>query len=623
MPSTHRALNAQDLHLFHEGTHVRVSDILGVHTNEAGGCTFRVWAPRASGVSVIGTFNGWQDFAHPLTQVGNGIWEGSVQSARKGDRYKYRIWTGEGPTLDKADPVGFLHDQPPDNASVIWPLDFSWSDHTWMTHRASVDAFRAPMSIYEVHLGSWKKDAENQTYADLANSLVAYVKKMGFTHVEFMPVMEHPFYGSWGYQTTGYFAPTSRYGEPQDLMRLIDTFHQAGIGVILDWVPSHFPSDAHALGNFDNLHEYEHADPRRGFHPDWNSFIFNYGRGPVRSFLVSSALFWLEHYHADCLRVDGVASMLYLDYSRKPGEWISNEYGGRENLDAIGFLRRLNEQVYASYPSAHTMAEESTAWPMVSRPTYLGGLGFGFKWDLGWAHDTLQYFARDPIHRKFHHHEITFRMQYAFNENFILPISHDEVVYGKRSLLSKMPGDDTSKFANTRAFLAYMYAQPGKKLLFMGSEFGQWEEWGHDRGLDWAVSDLPPHAALRLLVGDLNHLYRSESALHELDHAPEGFQWIEADDAERNVVVFERRDTHGRVALVVCNFSGVPHQNYRLGVNTSAAWLEILNTDAVQYGGKGNGNFGEVHAVPIPLHGRPYSVTIDIPALSVLYLRAA
>ncbi len=523
----------------------------------------------------------------------------------------------------KSDPVGFFHEQPPGNASILWDLDYDWADDGWMSRRRDLNSLDAPMAIYEVHLGSWQnadRGTRCLTYLELAATLVPYVKEMGFTHVQFLPVMEHPFYGSWGYQTTGYFAPTSRYGTPQDFMRLIDEFHQNDIGVILDWVPSHFPQDEHGFGNFDGEHEYESADPRRGLHPDWNSFIFSYERGPVRSFLVSSALFWLEQYHADGLRVDAVASMLYLDYSRKPGEWVPNVYGSRENLDAIGFLRRMNEDIYRLHPDVQTIAEESTAWPLVSRPTYLGGLGFGLKWDMGWMHDTLQYMAHDPVYRKHHHNELTFRSVYAFDENFILPLSHDEVVHGKRSLLSKMPGDNWQKFASLRLLFAYMYAQPGKKLLFMGAEIAQRKEWNHDRSLDWRLLELPSHAAVRLLVGYLNHLYRSKTALNSFDHARMGFEWIEPQDAERNILAFQRNAKGGQRLVAIFNFSPVTRMNYRLGVSGKGFWKELLNTDAVAYGGTGRGNFGGVSSVPVPAHGRAYSVTIDLPPLAALYL---
>jgi 1,4-alpha-glucan branching enzyme len=622
MAIQNRNITQNDLYLFREGTHERLGDVLGAHPT-GDGTRFAVWAPRARSVSVIGSFNNWREPGAALSLIGVGIWEGFVHGAGQGTSYKFRIETEQGTVLEKADPLGFRHEKPPGNASLIWDLGYEWGDQSWMQSRRNANDLNAPISIYEVHLGSWRKPSDRfPSYSEIAADLIPYVKEMGFTHVEFLPVMEHPFYGSWGYQTTGYFAPTSRYGTPQDFMRLIDQLHQNGVGVILDWVPSHFPRDPHGLGDFDGFHEYEPADPRRGVHPDWNSFIFDYARGEVRSFLLSSALFWLEQYHADGLRVDAVASMLYLDYSRKPGEWIPNEYGSRENLDAIGFLRRLNEDVYRNHPDVQTIAEESTAWPMVSRPTYIGGLGFGFKWDMGWMHDTLQYMSQDPFFRKYHHHELTFRLVYAFNENFILPLSHDEVVYGKGSLLAKMPGDNWQKFANLRLLFAYMYAQPGKKLLFMGDEFGQWNEWNHETSLDWHLLKEESHAALRLLVGDLNHLYRSESVLHTHELTPASFEWIDVHDAEKNVLSFLRKgDTELDVVAVVCNFSPVPRANYRIGVPEKGFWRERLNTDAKQYGGSGRGNFGGVETVPIPAHGRRYSLTIDLPPLAAVYFQ--
>ena len=491
--------------------------------NGQSGTYFAVWAPDARKVSVIGDFNGWNRTSHPLQPRGqSGIWEGFVPGVGKGALYKYHIKSRyRGYKVDKADPFGFYHETPPKTASIVWDIGYNWGDKEWLEKRHGHNALDAPMAIYEVHLGSWRRVPEEDnrplTYRELAPQLAEYVKQMGFTHVEFLPVMEHPFFGSWGYQTTGYFAPTSRYGTPQDFMFLIDYLHQHDIGVILDWVPSHFPTDEHGLGFFDGTHLYEHAYPQKGFHPDWSSYIFNYGRNEVQSFLLSSALFWLDKYHVDGLRVDAVASMLYLDYSRKNGEWMPNKYGGRENLEAIAFLRRFNEEVYKNYPDVQTIAEESTAWPMVSRPTYVGGLGFGMKWDMGWMHDTLEYITKDPIYRKYHHNELTFRMLYAFTENFVLPLSHDEVVHGKGSLLGKMPGDDWQKFANLRLLLGYMYAQPGKKLLFMGAELGQWQEWHHDESLDWHLLEYQRHAGIKKWVEDLNRLYRSEPALYELD----------------------------------------------------------------------------------------------------------
>jgi 1,4-alpha-glucan branching enzyme len=515
---------------------------------------------------------------------------------------------------------------PPKTASVVWSLDYQWSDAAWMAERTGRNALTAPLAIYEVHLGSWRRvPAEGNRslgYREIAPLLADYVAAAGFTHVELLPLMEHPFYGSWGYQTVGYFAPTNRYGTPQDLMFLIDHLHQRGIGVILDWVPSHFPTDEHGIGFFDGTHLYEHGDPRQGFHPDWNSFIFNYGRNEVRSFLLSSALFWLERYHADGLRVDAVASMLYLDYSRRPGEWIPNAHGGRENLGAIDLLRRLNTSVYERCPGVQTFAEESTAWPMVSRPTYVGGLGFGMKWDMGWMHDTLGYMAHEPVHRKFHHGQLTFRMMYAFTENFVLPLSHDEVVYGKGSLLAKMPGDDWQKRANLRLLLGYMYTQPGKKLLFMGGEFGQWNEWNHDTSLDWHLLEEPRHAMLLRWVRDLNTTYRALPELHTLDATPAGFAWIDCNDAEQSALVYLRRaGIGGDVVVVACNFTPVPRHNYRIGVPGAGHWDEVLNSDATLYGGSGQGNLGGAVAAPVPWHGRPESINVTLPPLAMVAFR--
>jgi 1,4-alpha-glucan branching enzyme len=627
MANFSRVITQDDIYFFEEGTHTKLSDVLGAHVRPGGGTHFAVWAPNARRVSVIGTFNGWNKEATPLAFTGGGIWQGFAHDAHPGARYKFYVESSSGDYhADKADPYGFLHDTPPGNASVVWDLDYQWGDDQWLANRRAANTLEAPISIYEVHLGSWRRVPEqgnrSLTYRELADQLVPYVKEMGFTHVEFMPVMEHPFYGSWGYQITGYFAPTSRYGNPQDFMHLVDRFHQNGIGVILDWVPSHFPQDEHGLGYFDGAHEYEPADPRRGIHPDWNSFIFDYARPQVRSFLLSNAMFWLDKYHVDGLRVDAVASMLYLDYSRREGQWIPNQYGGRENLDAIAFLRRMNEDVFRAHPDVQTVAEESTAWPMVSRPTYLGGLGFGMKWDMGWMHDTLKYMSQDPIFRKFHHNELTFRMVYAFNENFVLPLSHDEVVYGKGSLLRKMPGDDWQKFASLRLLFSYMYAQPGKKLLFMGAEFGQWSEWNHDSNLEWSLLNYGLHSGLRLLVGDLNSIYRSEPSLQAGEITPASFEWIDAQDAEHNVLAFVRKGrAEEEMTAVICNFSPVSRDNHRVGAPRKGFWKEILNSDAKQYGGTGRGNFGGVETVPIALQGRTHSLTIDLPPLAAVFLR--
>ncbi len=616
-------LTEDDVYLFHEGTHVRAYLKLGAHP-VAGGTYFAVWAPNAERVSVMGDFNGWDPDRHPLSPRGSsGLWEGFVPGVGPGVRYKYRIVSRYGPVLDKADPFAFRAEEPPGTASVVWDLDYAWGDAAWMAERAKFNARESPIAIYEVHLGSWRRGEGGRflSYRELGPLLAAYVREMGFTHVEFLPVMEHPYYGSWGYQITGYFAPTSRYGTPQDLMFLIDTLHQNGIGVILDWVPSHFATDPHGLAFFDGTHLYEHADPRQGVHPDWGSAIFNYGRHEVRSFLLSSALFWLHRYHADGLRVDAVASMLYLDFSRPEGQWVPNEYGGRENLEAIAFLRQLNEAVYRYEPDVQTYAEESTAWPLVSRPTHLGGLGFGFKWDMGWMHDTLRYLSRDPVYRKYHHEELTFRMLYAFTENFVLPLSHDEVVHGKGSLLAKMPGDAWQKFAHLRLLLGYMYGQPGKKLLFMGGEFAQEREWNHETELDWHLLEDPRHRGVQRWVRDLNHAYRTFPALHQLDCEPEGFEWIEPEDRERSVLVFLRKDRGEDRVLVACNFTPVPRPHYRVGVPHPGFWRELLNSDAEVYGGSGWGNLGGVRAEAIPAHGRPYSLDLTLPPLGVVFLR--
>ena len=626
-------LGDTDLHLFNEGSHVRLWEKLGAHPGAVAGRAgthFAVWAPGAELVSVMGDWNGWRTDAEVLGSRGaSGIWEGFVPGVGRGARYKYHVASRHaGYRVAKADPLAFLAEQPPDTASVVWTLDYAWSDADWLTHRSARQALGAPMSIYEVHLGSWRRVPEDGnrslTYRELAERLPDYVAELGFTHVELLPVMEHPFYGSWGYQTTGYFAPTSRYGTPQDLMYLIDRLHQAGIGVILDWVPAHFPTDQHGLGYFDGTHLYEHGDPRQGIHPDWHSFIFNYGRHEVRSFLLSSARFWCEAYHADGLRVDAVASMLYLDYSRRAGEWIPNQFGGRENLDAIAFLRRFNEDLYRHDPGVQTFAEESTSWPMVSRPTYIGGLGFGFKWDMGWMHDTLSYMQQDPVYRKFQHGDLTFRGLYAFSENFVLPISHDEVVHGKGSLLSKLPGDDWQKRASLRLLLGYQWLVPGKKLLFMGCELGQWREWNHDSSLDWHLLADPAHQGLQRWVRDLNTTYRGEPALHELDCEAAGFAWVDCRDADQSTLSFLRRDRRdGEAVLVACNFTPMPRHNQRLGVPRDGAWREILNSDAPLYGGSGQGNLGGADATPVASHGHAQSIVVTLPPLAVVVFKGA
>jgi 1,4-alpha-glucan branching enzyme len=620
-------LTQDDLYLFNEGSHFRLYEKLGAHPVE-GGTIFGVWAPNAETVSVIGDFNAWDPRAHPLQPRGSsGIWEGVVAGVGPGTIYKFHIvargrqWTG-----DKADPFAFLAEVAPKTASVVWDLGYQWTDGGWLADRARRQSGLAPWSIYEVHIGSWMRDEQDGnrslSYRELAPRLAGYCKSMGYTHVEFLPLTEHPFFGSWGYQATGFFAPSSRYGTPQDLMSMIDLLHNEGIGVILDWVPSHFPTDAHALGMFDGTHLYEHADPRRGFHPDWNSYIFNYGRHEVRSFLISSALFWLDRYHVDGIRVDAVASMLYLDYSRKAGEWIPNDYGGRENLEAIDFLRRLNTEVYGRFPDAHTIAEESTAWPQVSRPTYVGGLGFGMKWDMGWMHDTLSYFSRDPIHRKYHLNELTFRAIYAFSENYVLPLSHDEVVHGKGSLLGKMPGDEWQRFANLRALLGYMFATPGKKLMFMGDEFGQSREWNHDAQVEWYLLQYQFHSGCQAWVRDLNHAYAAETALHQLDFDPAGWEWIDANDSANSVLSFLRRSRDGHVIVCVFNLTTVPRPDYRIGVPRGGFWRELLNSDGEPYGGSGWGNMGGVAATGEPWHGRPDSIQIVLPPMSALFFKA-
>jgi 1,4-alpha-glucan branching enzyme len=624
-------LAAEDFYLFNEGTHYRIYEKMGAHLVESDGSKgtlFSVWAPNARKVSVVGDFNGWNPQSHQLQPHGqSGIWEGFIPGVGKGALYKFHIDSTQlGYQIEKTDPVGLFAEKPPLTASVVWDLDYTWNDAEFLEKRAAVNSLHAPMSIYEVHLGSWmrvpEEDNRSLTYREIAPRLADYVTKLGFTHVELLPIMEHPFYGSWGYQTTGYFSPTARYGTPQDFMYLVDYLHQHGIAVILDWVPSHFPSDGHGLAFFDGTHLFEHSDSRQGFHPDWKTFIFNYGRTEVRSFLMSSAMFWLDKYHADGLRVDAVASMLYLDYSRKKGEWIPNKYGGRENLEAIDFLRHFNLEAYKEHPDTQTFAEESTSYAMVSRPTYLGGLGFGFKWDMGWMHDTLQYFSQDPIHRQYHHNKLTFRMLYSFHENFVLPLSHDEVVHGKGSLIGKMPGDEWQRFANLRLLFAYMFAQPGKKLIFMGCEFGQVSEWSHDRSLDWDVLLYPVHHGLMNWVEQLNRLYRSEPSLHWFDNDPKGFEWVDCNDAPRSIVSLLRKGKDGEnPILIACNFTPVPRLGYMVGVPTGGYWKELLNSDGAEYGGSNMGNAGGVEALPKKTHGRPYSLRLTLPPLGALFLK--
>lgn len=621
-------LSDDDLYLFNEGSHFALEEKLGAHLLADGsGAMFSTWAPEAGMVSVMGEFNDWDKSQYTLQPRGSsGIWEGFVPDVKKGQRYKFHIKTrGGGYAVDKADPYAMYAEQPPERASVIWDLDYKWADKDWMQTRGTRNNLDAPISIYELHMGSWRRvpeeDSRPLSYREMAEPLIAHLTRLAFTHVEFLPIMEHPFYGSWGYQTTGYFAPTSRYGTPQDFMYLVDRLHQAGFGVILDWVPSHFPSDEHGLAYFDGSHLYEHADRRQGFHPDWQSYIFNYGRHEVRAFLISSALFWLKRYHVDGLRVDAVASMLYLDYSRAEGEWIPNIYGGNENLEAISFLRRLNEAIYQNFPDVQTFAEESTSWPQVSRPTYVGGLGFGYKWDMGWMHDSLAYMRNDPVHRSFHHNKLTFRSLYAEHENFVLPLSHDEVVHGKGSLIGQMPGDDWQRFANLRLLYSYMFAQPGKKLLFMGAEFGQRSEWNHDSSLDWHLLDFPIHAGLQRCLGDLGRVYRDVPALHQLDCDPkQGMQWVDANDASQSCLTFLRYDASGHPMLAAFNFTPVPRENYWVGVPKAGFWQELYNSDAREYGGSGMGNSGGIVAQAKSHHGQSMSLCLTLPPLAAVFL---
>ncbi|RME20476.1 MAG: 1,4-alpha-glucan branching protein GlgB [Deltaproteobacteria bacterium] len=615
-----------DTYLFRQGTHYRLYRKLGAHyIPEAGGCYFAVWAPNAGRVSVMGDFNGWDPRAHPLGPRWDesGVWEGFLPGLEPGALYKFHIESKGGEfSADKADPLGFWHECPPGTASRVWHPSHEWRDEKWMARRAEKNSLQAPFSCYEVHLGSWRRGPGGRllNYRRIGELLAEYATACGFTHVELLPVMEHPFYGSWGYQTTGYFAPTARYGTPDDFAAMIDTLHRVGIGVILDWVPSHFPTDGHGLAYFDGTHLYEHADPRRGFHPDWNSAIFNYGRNEVRSFLISSALFWLDRYHADGLRVDAVASMLYLDYSRRDGEWLPNRFGGRENLEAIELLKELNRQVYANYPDVQTIAEESTAWPRVSRPVHEGGLGFGMKWNMGWMHDTLAYLSKDPIYRKHHHDQLTFSIWYAFSENFMLSLSHDEVVHCKGSLLGKMPGDEWQKRANLRLLFGYMWTHPGKKLLFMGGEFGQPGEWNHEGELDWKTAARPEHHGIATWVSVLNRLLRKFPALYREDFEPSGFEWIERQDADSSVLVYLRK-AEGEVPVVVAaNFTPVVRQGYRIGLPDGGPWREVANSDSVEYGGSGVLNQALLPAEPTEWQGRPFSVELTLPPLGVTLL---
>ncbi|NUO18303.1 1,4-alpha-glucan branching protein GlgB [bacterium] len=625
-------ITPHDRYLFNEGSHFRLYQKLGAHLGHQDGrhgVSFAVWAPDARSVSLIGDFNGWNPDRTPMTQIeSSGIWHTFVDGLKAGDAYKYHIWSRVSRyEVDKTDPFAFRTEMPPKSAAIVHDNSYAWHDQSWMKNRADRNADRAPISIYEMHLGSWDRVRHDGNrslhYRELAPRLIRYLKENGFTHVEFLPVMEHPYYGSWGYQTSSYFAPSARYGTPQDLMYLIDQLHLNEIGVILDWVPSHFATDEFSLGYFDGTFVFEHADRRQGFHPDWGSFIFNYGRDEVRSFLISSAFYWLDVYHADGLRVDGVASMLYLDYSRKHGEWIPNKYGGKENIDAIEFLKRLNHEVGTAFPGTISIAEESTSWPMVSRPPYIGGLGFRMKWDMGWMHDTLEYMRLDPIFRKYHHHLLTFRMLYAWTENFVLPLSHDEVVHGKGSLLNKMSGDMWQKFANLRLLYAYMWGMPGKKLLFMGGEFAQWREWNHDDSLDWNLLDFDSHAGMQRWIKDLNHLYASEPALHKIEFDQVGFEWIDCHDSDQSVFIFIRKgEEYDSQILVALNFTPVVRYDYKIGVPMAGHWHECLNSDAVSYWGSGVGNLGGVNTVDEPSHGHKHSIHLTIPPLGAVFLRS-
>ncbi len=617
---------ADDLHFFNEGTHDRLYEKLGSHprvVDGAWGTGFAVWAPNADAISVVGSFNAWDATACPMSRVGgSGVWEAFVPGVGKGALYKYRI-ESKGRAVYKADPFAALHETPPATASIVWDQAYKWGDERWRRERRERNAVSAPISIYEVHLGSFARVPDegwrSLTYRELAPRLADHALAHGFTHVELLPVMEHPFFGSWGYQITGYFAPSHRFGRPEDLMALIDHLHQRGLGVILDWAPAHFPGDAHALALFDGTHLFEHEDPRRGFHPDWKSYIFNYGRHEVRSFLLSSASYWIDRFHADGLRVDGVASMLYLDYSRAPGEWIPNEHGGRENLEAVSLLRQINDTLARKHADVLVIAEESTSWPKVTGASREGGLGFHMKWDLGWMHDTLRYLARDPIHRRYHQEELTFRSVYAFSERFVLPLSHDEVVHGKGSLLNKMPGDRWQKFANVRLLFAMQFASPGKKLIFMGGEIGQWREWNHDSELDWGLLDDPANAGLSRLVGDLNALYTSTPALHRLDCDPGGFLWVDGTDAEHSVLAFLRLGGAGtRPVLVVVSATPLVRADYAVGVPLAGRWTEILDTDSEVYGGSGVGNLGGLEASDEPCDGFDHSITMTLPPLGCL-----
>lgn len=620
-----------DIHLFKSGKHYKLYEKLGARIVKSGdqeGAYFAVWAPNAKNVSVIGHFNVWKPEQHNLHARWDqsGIWEGFFPDIKHGEAYKYAIHSNTGEYLEKSDPFASYFETPPKTASILWQPKYQWTDEKWLATRKETAGKPKAYSVYEVHFGSWKRKMEDSgrslTYPEMAIELVNYVKDMGFTHVEFLPLMEHPFFGSWGYQITGYFAPSSRYGSPEDFMYLVDCFHKAGIGVIMDWVPSHFPGDVHGLYKFDGTYLYEHEDPRKGFHPDWKSYIFNYGRNEVRSFLISNALYWLDKFHIDGLRVDAVASMLYLDYSRKAGEWIPNQYGGNENIEAITFLKEFNETVYAHFPDAVTIAEESTSWTGVSKPTYLGGLGFGQKWMMGWMHDTLHYFQLEPIHRKHHQNEITFSIMYAFTENFMLPLSHDEVVHGKGSLLGRMPGDEWKKFANLRLLFTYMFMHPGSKLIFMGGEFGQSTEWGHDKSLDWHLLNYDFHKGVQKLVRDLNHFYQAEAGLYRYAFDHKGFQWIDYGDRENSVMAFQRQgDTKEDLLIVVCNFTPEVRYHYRIGVPFRGEWKEVFNSDDAKYSGSGVINHGLLTTSPVKYHSRDYSISLTLPPLAISVLK--
>ncbi len=633
MPSL---LSDHDIYLFREGSHGHLYQKLGAHLateNRVEGVQFAVWAPNARQVFAMGEWNFWNGAQHALSPRldSSGIWEGFVPGVRHGQAYKFRVVSNvDGFDVQKADPFAAYGETPPATGSRVWDLAYTWGDEAWMATRAKANALDSPISIYEMHLGSWRRvpgeGNRSLTYREIARPLAEYVSRLGFTHVELLPVTEHPFYGSWGYQTTGYFAPTARYGTPQDLMYLIDVLHQHGIGVLLDWVPSHFPADAHGLARFDGTHLFEHADPRQGFHPQWTSSIFNYGRNEVRAFLLSSALGWLDRYHIDGLRVDAVASMLYLDYGRTDGEWVPNAYGGKENLEAMGFLRQLNQAIYRDHPDTQCIAEESTAWPMVSRPTYVGGLGFGMKWNMGWMHDTLDFLHKDPVHRRHHHDRITFSIWYAFSENFVLPLSHDEVVHGKGSLLARMPGDSWQRFANLRLLFGYQWAHPGKKLLFMGGEFGQPGEWDHEQSLAWNLVEGeqgdPRHAGMQRWVADCNRLMREEPSLHQVDFEAGGFAWVDANDADTGLIAFLRRGRGAAVPiLVACNLTPVPRVRHRIGVPVAGRWRELANSDAQIYGGSGMGNLGVVQTHATPSHAMAQSIELTLPPLAAVFLK--